>query len=149
MRQLGFLYPSRMPAPSDTCMFLQPFVELDRNGPPVVNSFQPRLYLWDWYAIRSISSLFCFYSPASIHRTYKNCLCLLFRYCDCFANGEFCHNCNCTNCANNLEHEDERSRAIKSCLDRNPQAFHPKIGKGTGKFIKKEIVSYCRILSLT
>lgn len=52
----------------------------------------------------------------------------LYRYCDCFANGEFCSNCNCNNCANNLEHEDERSRAIKSCLERNPLAFHPKIG---------------------
>nr|KAG5713898.1 hypothetical protein BaRGS_024525 [Batillaria attramentaria] len=59
--------------------------------------------------------------------TKSQCLKL---YCDCFANGEFCHNCNCTNCANNLEHEEERSRAIKSCLDRNPMAFHPKIGKG-------------------
>ncbi|CAC5368001.1 LIN54 [Mytilus coruscus] len=59
--------------------------------------------------------------------TKSQCLKL---YCDCFANGEFCHNCNCTNCANNLIHEEERSRAIKSCLDRNPMAFHPKIGKG-------------------
>lgn len=59
--------------------------------------------------------------------TKSQCLKL---YCDCFANGEFCHNCNCMNCANNLEHEEDRSRAIKSCLDRNPQAFHPKIGKG-------------------
>ena len=32
------------------------------------------------------------------------------------------------NCANNLDHEEERSRAIKSCLERNPHAFHPKIG---------------------
>lgn len=62
--------------------------------------------------------------------TKSQCLKL---YCDCFANGEFCHNCNCTNCANNLEHEEERSRAIKACLDRNPMAFHPKIGKGKGK----------------
>ncbi|XP_014785140.1 protein lin-54 homolog [Octopus bimaculoides] len=62
--------------------------------------------------------------------TKSQCLKL---YCDCFANGEFCHNCNCTNCANNLEHEEERSRAIKACLDRNPLAFHPKIGKGKGK----------------
>ena len=54
------------------------------------------------------------------------------RYCDCFANGEFCHNCNCAGCANNLDHEEERSRAIKSCLDRNPYAFHPKIGKFLG-----------------
>ncbi|VDI37753.1 Hypothetical predicted protein [Mytilus galloprovincialis] len=59
--------------------------------------------------------------------TKSQCLKL---YCDCFANGEFCNNCNCNNCANNLVHEEERSRAIKSCLDRNPMAFHPKIGKG-------------------
>ncbi|KAG8515228.1 Protein lin-54 [Galemys pyrenaicus] len=51
-------------------------------------------------------------------------------YCDCFANGEFCNNCNCTNCYNNLEHENERQKAIKACLDRNPEAFKPKIGKG-------------------
>ncbi|KAK3608971.1 hypothetical protein CHS0354_017132 [Potamilus streckersoni] len=59
--------------------------------------------------------------------TKSQCLKL---YCDCFANGEFCHNCNCMSCSNNLEHEEERSKAIKSCLDRNPLAFHPKIGKG-------------------
>uniref|UniRef100_A0A8C2C6J9 Lin-54 DREAM MuvB core complex component n=1 Tax=Cyprinus carpio TaxID=7962 RepID=A0A8C2C6J9_CYPCA len=52
------------------------------------------------------------------------------RYCDCFANGEFCNNCNCVNCFNNLDHESERLKAIKSCLDRNPVAFKPKIGKG-------------------
>lgn len=38
------------------------------------------------------------------------------RYCDCFANGEFCNNCNCNNCFNNLEHETERLKAIKVCL---------------------------------
>lgn len=59
--------------------------------------------------------------------TKSQCLKL---YCDCFANGEFCHNCNCSNCYNNLEHEDVRQHAIKACLERNPQAFHPKIGKG-------------------
>ncbi|KAM3938026.1 protein lin-54 homolog isoform 1-T1 [Leptodactylus fuscus] len=56
-------------------------------------------------------------------------LCLKL-YCDCFANGEFCNNCNCTNCYNNLDHENERQKAIKACLDRNPEAFKPKIGKG-------------------
>ncbi|XP_077999479.1 protein lin-54 homolog [Glandiceps talaboti] len=59
--------------------------------------------------------------------TKSQCLKL---YCDCFANGEFCNNCNCTNCSNNLDHETERGKAIKACLDRNPLAFHPKIGKG-------------------
>lgn len=52
------------------------------------------------------------------------------RYCDCFANGEFCHQCNCNCCFNNLEHEEDRQRAIRSCLERNPNAFRPKIGKG-------------------
>ncbi|XP_012376341.2 tesmin [Dasypus novemcinctus] len=51
-------------------------------------------------------------------------------YCDCFASGDFCNNCNCNNCCNNLRHELERFKAIKACLDRNPEAFQPKIGKG-------------------
>ncbi|XP_063865476.1 protein lin-54 homolog isoform X5 [Scylla paramamosain] len=59
--------------------------------------------------------------------TKSQCLKL---YCDCFANGEFCNNCNCANCFNNLNHEEDRQKAIKACLDRNPQAFRPKIGKG-------------------
>ncbi|XP_059831649.1 spexin prohormone 2 isoform X1 [Hypanus sabinus] len=67
-------------------------------------------------------------------RSKKPCNCTksqcLKLYCDCFANGEFCSNCNCTNCFNNIEHEAERFKAIKACLDRNPEAFRPKIGKG-------------------
>ncbi|CAH0564090.1 unnamed protein product [Brassicogethes aeneus] len=58
--------------------------------------------------------------------TKSQCLKL---YCDCFANGEFCYMCNCMNCFNNLENEDHRQRAIKACLERNPHAFRPKIGK--------------------
>ncbi|XP_074854036.1 tesmin [Carettochelys insculpta] len=54
----------------------------------------------------------------------------LVGYCDCFANGDFCNNCNCNNCYNNPLHETERFKAIKACLDRNPEAFLPKIGKG-------------------
>ncbi|XP_063053032.1 spexin prohormone 2 [Engraulis encrasicolus] len=57
--------------------------------------------------------------------TKSQCLKL---YCDCFANGEVCSNCNCINCYNNSEHENERYRAIKICLERNPEAFRPKIG---------------------
>lgn len=58
--------------------------------------------------------------------TKSQCLKL---YCDCFANGEFCFMCNCMNCYNNLEKEEHRNRAIKNCLERNPNAFRPKIGK--------------------
>ena len=56
--------------------------------------------------------------------TKSQCLKL---YCECFANGEFCNNCNCNNCNNNLEHEDVRQRSIKQCLERNPNAFRPKV----------------------
>ncbi|XP_025831852.1 protein lin-54 homolog isoform X2 [Agrilus planipennis] len=70
--------------------------------------------------------------------TKSQCLKL---YCDCFANGEFCYMCNCMNCFNNLENEEHRQLAIKSCLERNPNAFRPKIGKskdtGTDTQVRK------------
>ncbi|XP_071445311.1 protein lin-54 homolog [Hetaerina americana] len=73
--------------------------------------------------------------PLDILLPRKPCNCTksqcLKLYCECFANGEFCNNCKCLNCSNNLEHEEERQKAIKLCLDRNRDAFRPKIGKGT------------------
>lgn len=69
--------------------------------------------------------------------TKSQCLKL---YCDCFANGEFCYLCNCMNCFNNLENEETRNLAIKACLERNSNAFRPKIGKAkdtTGDILRK------------
>ncbi|KAF1665355.1 Tesmin, partial [Aptenodytes patagonicus] len=70
---------------------------------------------------------------SGITKSMKPCNCTksqcLKLYCDCFANGDFCNNCNCNNCYNNQFHETERFKAIKACLDRNPEAFLPKIGK--------------------
>ncbi|XP_017948937.1 protein lin-54 homolog isoform X2 [Xenopus tropicalis] len=67
-------------------------------------------------------------------KTKKPCNCTrsqcLKLYCDCFANGDLCNNCNCSNCYNNAEHELERFKAVKACLYRNPDAFQPKIEKG-------------------
>ncbi|KAH7723286.1 Tesmin/TSO1-like CXC domain containing protein [Aphelenchoides avenae] len=60
-------------------------------------------------------------------------------YCECFANGEFCLDCNCKDCHNNLENEAERSRAIKASLQRNPNAFKPKIGVATKGADKKDL----------
>jgi hypothetical protein len=55
---------------------------------------------------------------------------VLTRYCDCFANGEFCRpTCNCTGCHNNMLHERDRAVAIKVTIERNPLAFHPKVAK--------------------
>lgn len=72
------------------------------------------------------------FEPSGV-RPRKPCNCTksqcLKLYCDCFANGEFCNNCNCNNCNNNLHHERQRQKSIKQCLDRNPSAFRPKIGR--------------------
>ncbi|XP_037083848.1 LOW QUALITY PROTEIN: protein lin-54 homolog [Pollicipes pollicipes] len=73
--------------------------------------------------------------------TKSQCLKL---YCDCFASGEFCNNCNCTNCYNSLDHEEERQRAIRSCLDRNPYAFKPKIGKSDNETRKHQKGCNCK-----
>ncbi|CAH8262823.1 unnamed protein product [Arabidopsis lyrata] len=61
----------------------------------------------------------------------KQCNCKHSRclklYCECFASGSYCDGCNCVNCHNNVENEPERREAIGSTLERNPNAFRPKI----------------------
>ncbi|NXE26872.1 MTL5 protein, partial [Ardeotis kori] len=70
---------------------------------------------------------------SEVTKSKKPCNCrksqCLKLYCDCFASGGFCNNCNCNNCYNNQLNETERFKAIKACLDRNPEAFLPKTGK--------------------
>ncbi|PIC35025.1 hypothetical protein B9Z55_014506 [Caenorhabditis nigoni] len=61
--------------------------------------------------------------------TKSQCLKL---YCDCFANGEFCRDCNCKDCHNNIDYDSQRSKAIRQSLERNPNAFKPKIGIARG-----------------
>ncbi|KAM3720012.1 Protein lin-54 [Dirofilaria immitis] len=63
-------------------------------------------------------------SKKPCHCTRSMCLKL---YCDCFANGEFCNDCDCKDCKNTIEYEIERTRAIRMSLERNPNAFKPKI----------------------
>ncbi|NXJ08160.1 MTL5 protein, partial [Odontophorus gujanensis] len=75
----------------------------------------------------------CLPFGSGIAKSKKACNCTksqcLKLYCDCFASGDYCNNCNCSNCYNNPHHETERFKAIKACLDRNPEAFLPKIGQ--------------------
>ena len=55
----------------------------------------------------------------------SNCLKL---YCECFATGVYCRStCNCVSCFNNLNYENLRIEAVEAILDRNSQAFRPKI----------------------
>ncbi|OWZ24134.1 hypothetical protein PHMEG_000890 [Phytophthora megakarya] len=50
-------------------------------------------------------------------------------YCECFASGGYCdESCNCLDCANTTETEEMRQQAITARLEKNPNAFKPKIG---------------------
>ncbi|KAM3873868.1 protein lin-54 homolog [Diretmus argenteus] len=114
-----------VPAQYVTQLQQSPFVTLaSSSGFPTSTSIQTQARL----PLNGLST------ADTTSRPRKPCNCTksqcLKLYCDCFANGEFCNNCNCNNCFNNLEHETERLKAIKTCLDRNPEAFKPKIGKG-------------------
>uniref|UniRef100_A0A2C9W758 CRC domain-containing protein n=1 Tax=Manihot esculenta TaxID=3983 RepID=A0A2C9W758_MANES len=66
-------------------------------------------------------------TPKKIKRcNCKNSQCLKL-YCECFAAGLHCNGCNCLNCYNNVENEDARQKAVGATLERNPNAFRPKI----------------------
>ncbi|KAK9517255.1 hypothetical protein VZT92_025140 [Zoarces viviparus] len=64
-------------------------------------------------------------------KSRKPCRCsrsqCLKLYCECFANGMMCSNCDCSNCHNNAEHEVKRHEAVQLCLGRNPAAFRSKM----------------------
>ncbi|KAH8863351.1 Protein lin-54 like [Schistosoma japonicum] len=71
--------------------------------------------------------------PKPCNCTKSHCLKL---YCECFAQGIQCDDCNCANCMNNNLHEEDRTNAIKLTLERNPLAFHSKFGNGEYKRLK-------------
>ena len=48
-------------------------------------------------------------------------------YCDCFAIDSYCNDCSCVDCMNTLENEEARKDAISGILEKNPEAFRPKI----------------------
>jgi len=66
------------------------------------------------------------------HQQRRCCNCKQSRciklYCECFAAGVYCNQtCNCVDCWNNPQYENHRKAAIKSTLEKNPNAFQPKI----------------------
>jgi hypothetical protein len=67
----------------------------------------------------------------STPKKQKQCNCKHSRclklYCECFASGIYCDGCNCVNCYNNVENEAARREAVEATLERNPNAFRPKI----------------------
>ncbi|XP_034541400.1 spexin prohormone 2 isoform X2 [Notolabrus celidotus] len=67
------------------------------------------------------------------HCTRSQCLKL---YCECFANGLMCMNCECSNCFNNVEHVGIRQKAMELRSGRNPGVFKTKIVRGRSGHVK-------------
>ncbi|CAM6109623.1 unnamed protein product [Calypogeia fissa] len=65
----------------------------------------------------------------------KNSRCLKL-YCECFASGTYCDGCNCVNCCNNVENESVRQEAVEATLERNPNAFRPKIASSPSGLLR-------------
>ncbi|PPR86766.1 hypothetical protein GOBAR_AA33920 [Gossypium barbadense] len=55
----------------------------------------------------------------------------LVRYCECFASGMYCDECNCVNCYNNVEYEAVRRDSVGATLKSNLNAFRPKINSSS------------------
>ncbi|KAJ1438360.1 hypothetical protein B484DRAFT_324144, partial [Ochromonadaceae sp. CCMP2298] len=55
-------------------------------------------------------------------------------YCDCFRLTLFCRDsCNCKDCSNMESKRAERDQAIKSIVERNPEAFKPRVAADVSK----------------
>jgi len=87
-----------------------------------------------YYVKKLLSSVIFFPSTEGILllQLIVCCITLIFeiflsRYCECFASGIYCDGCNCVNCFNNVENEAARREAVEATLERNPNAFRPKI----------------------
>jgi len=50
-------------------------------------------------------------------------------YCDCFKTNAYCDGCNCNDCSNNKAGEIDRNAAIGAILDRNSEAFKPRVSE--------------------
>ncbi|KAG4197441.1 hypothetical protein ERO13_A05G024300v2 [Gossypium hirsutum] len=52
-------------------------------------------------------------------------------YCECFASGMYCDECNCVNCYKNVEYEAVRRDSVGATLKSNLNAFRPKINSSS------------------
>lgn len=66
--------------------------------------------------------------PVALCCTCKKSRCLKL-YCECYASKSYCSGCSCVGCCNIPECKDMRETAMKQTLDRNPNAFDPKIAR--------------------
>lgn len=85
-------------------------------------------------------------TPSGEGKSQVKCNCkkskCLKLYCDCFRISKYCEDCNCVDCNNCVEREAERVTAINNILERNPDAFAPRI-KQDAETMSKGHLSGC------
>jgi hypothetical protein len=60
-------------------------------------------------------------------------------YCECFANGEYCIDCNCEDCSNIIGNESERNEVFSTIVYKNPVAI--KLKKKEDEKASTELIS--------
>ena len=96
-------------------------------------------------------------SALSVFCNCKKSRCLKL-YCDCFRIVKYCDGCNCNDCANTSGYDHVRVQAMNAILERNSEAFKPRVsenpsssGKGhlNGCHCKKSacLKKYCECFS--
>ncbi|MED6167827.1 hypothetical protein PIB30_006476 [Stylosanthes scabra] len=106
----------------------QPMVLMPTPQPPQAPHLSTRVGKSESPKPRSRTN---FETKEATPKKQKQCNCkhskCLKLYCECFASGIYCDGCNCVNCYNNVDNEAARREAVGATLERNPNAFRPKI----------------------
>ncbi|KAL1325751.1 hypothetical protein AAHE18_13G182600 [Arachis hypogaea] len=106
----------------------QPMVMMPMPHPPQAPRLSTRVGKSESPKPRSRTN---FETKEATPKKQKQCNCkhskCLKLYCECFASGIYCDGCNCVNCYNNVDNEAARREAVGATLERNPNAFRPKI----------------------
>ena len=124
--------PRRVIHKIDFSMFSEGFGKFKANTLPV----EIKVFQDEAFEHSSLLTSLCKSKPVKRNRTKDqgtkiSCTCpkskCLKLYCECFSRGIYCEDCNCINCHNTSEFENIRREAMTSTLERNPNAFFPKI----------------------
>lgn len=75
-------------------------------------------------------------TPTNQQCNCKQSKCLQL-YCDCFRQGKLCGvECGCTDCGNHESNEDTRFKVMIKLMNRNKEAFTPKINETKSRHFK-------------